>query len=237
MTQMTSAPTGIDELDALLGMEGEDFPDNALVLIRGGPAAGKTTLALQILDRQLRRQDVISFALFISLEQDPHSVLKRARASFNLELDQSFASEQGSSKPQRMLCFDKTLLRNLLDEIEQHDGPPPERSAEREDNEQRERFLSVLEWFVVSIKDSFDPDNPRIKRLWLLVDSLNVFGDMSGLKQAFGHSREALGRVVPYLQAVLTKYDCQCSVVAIYTEEYRSGLDRSGSFAAESFFC
>jgi len=76
-----SLPTGILELDRLLDMGDEKFDDGTVILIRGGPGAGKTTLAIQILDNQLANSspEEPQFALFLSLENPSQRVLNYAR--------------------------------------------------------------------------------------------------------------------------------------------------------------
>jgi RecA/RadA recombinase len=91
--------TGIRELDTLLGKGppplGQDpFPDDDgdgirqgnVVLIRGEPGSGKTTLGLQVLSKYLSQQD--NKAILFSLEENASQLLKRMDASFNFHLQE-----------------------------------------------------------------------------------------------------------------------------------------------------
>lgn len=82
--------TGIKQLDRLLGYSPEkdegglgSIPLGSVVLIRGQPGSGKTTLALQIVNKYLaggRRK-----AVFISLESDPERTIDHAYRTFAFE--------------------------------------------------------------------------------------------------------------------------------------------------------
>lgn len=65
-------PTGIPGLDAMLG---GGLPKRSVVLVRGGPGAGKTTLALQFLFEGVRRGER---GLYITLEEGPLDIVQNA---------------------------------------------------------------------------------------------------------------------------------------------------------------
>lgn len=79
-------PTGIPELNCLLGMnKQEHIPlDHTTVLIRGGQGAGKTTLALQMLSNRLAAEDEENYGLFLSLERPAKDVLQYAHDRFRM---------------------------------------------------------------------------------------------------------------------------------------------------------
>lgn len=66
------APTGVEGLDAMLG---GGLPQGAVVLLRGGPGAGKTTLSLQFLFEGLRLGEK---GLYVSLEESPEEIIANA---------------------------------------------------------------------------------------------------------------------------------------------------------------
>jgi len=83
--------TGISELDEMIGLKSmgegmEEIPPKNVVLIRGEPGSGKTTLGLQILSHNARRPTAKNI-LYISLEQNPELVLSRVQESFQLFQD------------------------------------------------------------------------------------------------------------------------------------------------------
>ena len=75
--------TGIEALDSMLGGE---LPGGSLVLLRGTPASGKTTLAIQILANHLSSHSK-STAAFVSLQANPAKVIQHARSAFSIGLD------------------------------------------------------------------------------------------------------------------------------------------------------
>jgi RecA-family ATPase len=91
--------TGIPELDEMIGLrntggETEEIDSGSVMLIRGEPGSGKTTLGLQILSnnaKDLAGAQTVSHPpqpadrakfLFISLEQEPTHVLRRVHESY-----------------------------------------------------------------------------------------------------------------------------------------------------------
>ena len=72
--------TGISTLDQMLG--GKGIPDGSIVLLRGGPGTGKTTLALQIAANHLAAETmgVNNFVIFTSLELPPERAVKNFQA-------------------------------------------------------------------------------------------------------------------------------------------------------------
>lgn len=64
--------TGVEGLDAMLG---GGFPRGSVILLRGGPGAGKTTLALQFLVEGLRHGEK---GLHVSLEESADDIVANA---------------------------------------------------------------------------------------------------------------------------------------------------------------
>jgi RecA/RadA recombinase len=82
--------TGIKELDTLMGEApllsggGSGIRRGSVVLIRGEPGSGKTTLGLQVLSNYLRAEG--NKAILFSLEESAAQVLRRMDANFNFDL-------------------------------------------------------------------------------------------------------------------------------------------------------
>lgn len=79
------AATGIEGLDAMLD---GGLPEGGVVLVRGGPGAGKTTLALQFLFEGVKRGEK---GLYLSLEESAEEIVSNA-AGFGWPLEKSMAS-------------------------------------------------------------------------------------------------------------------------------------------------
>lgn len=78
-------PTGIEGLDAML--EG-GLVQSAVVLLRGGPGAGKTTLSLQFLFEGVKRGEK---GLYVSLEETPEEIMRNA-AQYGWDFEKAIAS-------------------------------------------------------------------------------------------------------------------------------------------------
>jgi len=84
--------THMSEIDKLIGIDGLLAPGSGIsggdiILLKGGPGSGKTTLGLQILSRYVEQLDASTAqnqkAIFISLESDPHSNIEKVIRDFN----------------------------------------------------------------------------------------------------------------------------------------------------------
>jgi RecA/RadA recombinase len=115
MEKRASFATGIPTLDHMLG--GKGIEDGSIVLVRGGPGSGKTTLSLQMLAHHLAPKSdpegVSGSAVLLSLESPPEDVLRRAR---------SFFPELPEPDGKRLLLLDRHDTARLV--LETVDGPP-----------------------------------------------------------------------------------------------------------------
>ena len=78
--------TDIVTLDRLLGLEPHDreIEPGSIILLRGGPGSGKTTLALQIMAEYLKKSG--AKGAFVSIELEPHRILTHVKTKFRLGL-------------------------------------------------------------------------------------------------------------------------------------------------------
>jgi RecA/RadA recombinase len=113
--------TGIKELDKMLGSTG--IPPQNIIIIKGGPGSGKTTLGIQIINNHLKYENCN--AGFISLEVDNKIVLSYAKQNFgfsNLDQENLFVTSSDSLRKTIKDYFDpekshlelsKALINNL----------------------------------------------------------------------------------------------------------------------------
>lgn len=102
--------TGIPELDRMLGEGSQDqsdpkspgvIPVGSIVLIRGEPGSGKTTLALQImnafLDENERGKEIKHFGNLISLEEKGKTLIERLDRAYGFSLSQHLNTLDGKT--------------------------------------------------------------------------------------------------------------------------------------------
>jgi archaellum biogenesis ATPase FlaH len=104
--------SGIPELDEMIGLqttgeESKEIAPKTVILIRGEPGSGKTTLGLQMLSHHAEAVHAEN-VLFISLEQDPSQVLKRVKESYRFFQNINI---------QDMLHFNRRRFDDLLRDI------------------------------------------------------------------------------------------------------------------------
>ncbi len=132
--------THIEVLDKLLGLKKGKvlIEPGSIVLIRGEPGAGKTTLGLQILSanlEEIRKVEQAPKVVFFSLERDAKGVLKAVKEKYDFFASESLASIEGDKgnivklnadmmdrmisqfvkRPVRQII--KTVLKDLLGHI------------------------------------------------------------------------------------------------------------------------
>lgn len=126
MSEDQTQPTGIAELDTLLGLKDEQNPlgefqeKTTTILIRGGQGAGKTTLALQILSNQLKRAIAANegtgknqYAMFLSLERSAGDAIEYSNNTFGFEM-QVVQEQKPKVVAGKVLGIDGGHLNKLL---------------------------------------------------------------------------------------------------------------------------
>jgi len=108
---MYSVHTGVSALDQMLG--GQGIPPGTIVLIRGGPGSGKTTLSLQMMAHHLR--DPQNSGCYLSLESPPDEVIRESQRKFGFSLDfRRLSTIPRDSLEVRFYGQDDPLKRNSL---------------------------------------------------------------------------------------------------------------------------
>lgn len=222
--------TGIKALDKMLGA---GIPTGSLVLLRGGPGSGKTTLALQIIANHLQAHEK-PLAVFISLEKDPGEVLEHVKQAYGLNL----VSEKN-------LCV---IKREELEQARWDIDPNFSYNSGW--------FLGyyVKEYLQKHLKlPSLSPDVLSQSPLLVVVDSLNVMADL--LLQKCGTQPPILNTgplpigsarrppplnfraAMENIASTISKKYALGGAVVLFTGEYDPQNPRSASALSESFFC
>jgi hypothetical protein len=139
--------TNIDVLDKLLGLE-EGKPEiepGSIILIRGEPGSGKTTLGLQILSKYFRlanvkeRKDKEKKAkvIFYSLESKPREVLEDVKEKYDFFASEKFdvndgkfgnIATLGKADLEREVFSGKNIIKRIINELNKCVKLPPNTS-------------------------------------------------------------------------------------------------------------
>jgi len=231
--------TGIQELDRLLG---GGFDPGTVVLLRGGPGSGKTTLGLQLIDRHLTRairsaeheENQVGAAVFLSLEVDPIRALKHVKKSFGFfgSMVRPVRSDPGSIQidPRLILWGRKELATRLAVKLNEADVKAG-----------KERIF-LPKWLGDEFKSAVEKRKPRVAmdRCLIVVDSLNalirLLFEYSAKRlpaddQAFLNIRDILDGL-----GIMVRTQLEESVV-VFAQEYHGDRLTEESIVAESFAC
>jgi KaiC/GvpD/RAD55 family RecA-like ATPase len=109
--------TNIQVLDKMLGIDKKveaEINNDRILLIKGGPGSGKTTLGLQILNNHLKRNEeegsTTFIAGYVSLEIDPELSIEYASKSFQFErraykINQRLLQSEREPSAQIIRCY------------------------------------------------------------------------------------------------------------------------------------
>jgi KaiC/GvpD/RAD55 family RecA-like ATPase len=211
--------TNIKALDEMLG---GGMVEGSIVLLRGAPGSGKTTLALQILEKHLKNYPGES-GVFISLEKAPRLVVAHMGKAYsfnNIEL------------PGRITCIGRdTLERDFLAEFKKKPTNNTTKLLELWEN--ADVFVDCVSEIV---KNDFQLQNVK----YVIIDSLNVFADMilQFLKAAFPSFTFRIRDVFQVVsKAVVKAMGENGRAILIFVGEYSPDDLHAHSIASESFFC
>jgi len=233
--------THIQELDRLLGLgEPNAFAPGRIVLVRGAPGTGKTTLCLQILNQYVKHES--GGACLLSLETDPERALELAHKSFAF----SELCPGGSTNPriQRVSRNDLELALASRHERERPSGEAGESVASKvssivdppwvPDRGTSPKKRSPTETTIADYLQKLA--GPSAHRGLVIIDSLNVFVDVlrfaRGDVSATIPSGDLRGTLFKACHAIQRAFH---QAVVILTSEYHG--DGSGIEVSESFLC
>jgi KaiC/GvpD/RAD55 family RecA-like ATPase len=256
-------PTGIPELNCLLGLKNDVFPlDHTTILIRGGQGAGKTTLALQILSNQLAVKN--NFGLFLSLERPAKDAVTYVHDNFKMfKLDdggdankvraamidgRAFSHvlkseyESGRKILDSLKSFIPLAKIKIYDFVEIDVGGIAEnlvsKRLESKEATHKEAFHYDLASTVCRFVDTDTLKNGGT--LWLVIDSLNILERAIFQRTDLKKYRAALQGLAMALFDRLNKDRTEnekVKIVILFTGEYHTpNKDVSGA-SGESFFC
>ena len=160
----TNFKTEIKELDKILGVENratvmkskesqEPESNDKIILIKGGPGSGKTTLGLQILNNNLKNSkcDVVGY---VSLELDKDTSVNYAANSFNFE----YLVEKKEGKTNLKSTSKEKLHKSIEKFYNPESSHPP-------------KISDVL-------CDCLDLDTKKDQSTIIFIDSLNILIDI-----------------------------------------------------------
>jgi archaellum biogenesis ATPase FlaH len=210
MEELATFATGIRSLDQLLG---SGIQEGTIVLVRGGPGAGKTTLTMQMLEHYLEPKDAGERAnrraALFSLESPPGEVLRRARTNFFKAL------------PER--ANDRLLLVNRSEMVDVLEETSP--GALHEELKRR------LNDTVKKLSAGRSSRTPPL----VIIDSLNV---LVGLAPG-ADKREQVHAICCWFRDLVERKPEHKAPrpIIILTAEHHPEDSAHGSLAAESFMC
>jgi len=221
---MAVISTGIEALDEMLGGEGKEkgIREGSIVLLRGSPGSGKTTLALQILEKHLKNYPGES-GVFISLEKAPRLIVVHMKEAYSFD---------NIETPGRIICIGReTLEKHFLSEFQKKLTKNTTKPLELWEN--ANVFIDCVSEIV---KNDFQLQNVK----YVIIDSLNVFADivLQFLKAAFPSLTFRIRDVFQVVSKALVKAmgDNGRSIL-IFVGEYAPDDLHAHSVASESFFC
>ena len=204
--------TGITALDTLLGGK---ISRGTLVLLRGAPGSGKTTLALQIMAHNRK-----SPVAFFSLEKDPNDVIEHMINAFGLPLAPHDLGKL-------VVRLSQTQVETAFPAIE---GRPWDAAAADEIGRSLVGLISEDKGGK-DLAEAISSDHPTSTPL-VVIDSVNVLAAI--VMQHFGKTanlRLALEGICSGIQRHMK------GAVVLLTGEYDIANSNALSVAAESFFC
>ncbi len=234
--------THIDALDEMLGLNrvlnnlevSASIPRHLVLLLRGAPGSGKTTLGIQILANHLKAQSEnnpgsTNMGLFFTLEVGQQTFRNQ---SFEARIGKDLAnvikasaeapSQNSGDKYPTLFFFERDDLANEL---------PFTNNAERM-KEAVDRFLED------SIKARIPYEfkiNKKERNGIILVDSINVLADLVRGKMQKPDQIFDLRMLLHQFSQTLLKYFHRATVILIGEHHAQGGLEES--LVAESFGC
>ena len=216
--------TGIITLDRLLGLDGNREIEPGIIMLRGGPGSGKTTLALQIMANYLK--DPANKGTFVSIELEPHRILTHVNREFQLGLPEGPALV-GTQNQMQIISRDNKTQTTANDTVERCIT-----EAQANGNQEVQNFFGS---FCRSIRAQGAAPNPQPR--FVIIDSLNALLSMLSVAYPNNFGKQDLrGQIQEIVKA--SRHSLQQSVV-LFTGEYHptEWPEAFGSVVSESFVC
>jgi archaellum biogenesis ATPase FlaH len=220
--------TGISTLDRLIGIEADtgEIKPGSIILLRGGPGSGKTTLALQILAEHMKT--IAAQGSFVSVELKPGEIIDHLKEKFCFGVE----SRAGIRLPENSL--DKVILISR----ENYDSNPACRNLgdcirkTLKKHKEQADLQTVFRDICEMIRGGAAAPDPR----FIVIDSLNALLSMLSAFCPEFRKQDLRGQLQELAKA--SRNNLQESVV-LFTAEYHptSAPEAFGSLVSESFVC
>jgi KaiC/GvpD/RAD55 family RecA-like ATPase len=258
--------TGIKELDALLGKgsphdtdergnrRGEDAPPGkgsahdtddhgirrgSVVVIRGEPGSGKTTLALQVLSVYLKNKT--NKAVLFSLEENSKDLLERMDRNFNFELaNKTTKSDQQDCQ---LYCLDaKILFKHIEDILKDYSREVQDALTDAAGTwSPGPVFAYFIKHFIKKLKE--DQESKAWFKLLgegkflIMIDSIDAFMGALSHEGMEAQSRILLKAICDLLRGESADPKPDAANTVILTSEYHFHAASPTPAFTESFFC
>ena len=239
--------TGIEQLDRLLG---GGFDPGSVILLRGGPGSGKTTLALQLLDRHLAQGNAnssgdseLGAGVFLSLEVEPDRALLHVNRSFGFfgNLSDLWPAETWPPDANTLLPGSTRLIAWGKDTLERQLVSREATASPQAGSADGRLLLPKLLGPTIAAAIAEVPDVISSRRCLIVIDSLNA---LVGWYLAY-YRQEVMPIVpdtLPIIRQILdglgemVRSTLKESIV-VFTQEYHGEKNWEESLVAESFVC
>jgi RecA/RadA recombinase len=179
--------TGIGALNDLLG--GKGLKRGSVILIRGAPGTGKTTLAL-LIARNAVREEKHNF-VFLSVEEPPNVLLNQITQSLWDKDYQGFFAERSTNASGECGEYRVEHMRTYWEAL---DMPS---AGQRRTKQDLDKVFQTL-WIRLGLHPNHDPKMDR--PVLLVIDSLNALIDGSRVRFQCDSDREMLLTVLDSIE-------------------------------------
>jgi len=202
--------TGVAELDKMLG---GGLNDTMVVLLRGGPGSGKTTLAMQIVHNIVSAPTSPGVAIVVSLETPPGRLRGHMKSAYGIDLTEGEARS-------RVKYVDGELLLKEISEVDATQWTT-----------QGSRIVQALWQHAGTLTQQFQGTPPGLVPKVIVFDSLVVLPELLRSAGSVTDDRQLFRDISSAARKVLR------SGILMLIGEYDTGDPRARTVFGESFFC